>query len=452
MSNNGSIMELVAKDVQDEELIDIHNKNSVFNYSFTKTNKYSKGDTIFYPVGKAKWGNTIRFYIERQGDLLYGIYLVVKLPKISIANLNGLTEDENNEHSNYRIKYSDFIGNTMIEKISLYFNGQLIDEQYGDYMQLYTDLYVSDWNRKAMIGMNDYLNRPNLKIKSEYIYIPFRFWFCTNIDQPLPIIAMQNTEIYIDVKFRKFSECYTVLKKDSTGLYFLQNITHPEVDFEEVKLQTNFYYLDLEERKEMAHKEWDILMTQTQIRSAELKSNISLEIDFNHVVKDIFFYIRPTSHKNYGDFFNLTAKSDYPPESLINQNISLTLWNLESKSHILNKGRILFNGIERVGWRDAKYFYNMQNFENYRNTIYSHIYMYSFNLAPTTNTSLSGCNFSRLDNAQLQVEIEPNLFVVKNSSPQILYPNYDNYELKCFATNFNILVIKAGLAATKYNN
>ena len=43
------------------------NKTSIFDYSINKKNKYTKGDTIFYPIGKANWGNTIRFIIEKQG-------------------------------------------------------------------------------------------------------------------------------------------------------------------------------------------------------------------------------------------------------------------------------------------------------------------------------------------------------------------------------------------------
>jgi hypothetical protein len=442
-----SIMELVAKGKQDEDLIDMNNMNSVFDYSINKTNKYSKGDIIYYPVGKANWGNTIRFNIERQGDLLYGLYIIVKLPKLSINNLG---EDENDDTSEYRVKYSDFIGNTIIEKVSLYFNGQLIDEQWGEYMQLYTDLYISDWNRKAMIGMDDYINKPNLKINSEYVYIPLNFWFCNNINQPLPIIAMQYTEIYIDVKFRRFVDCHSVLRKDITGLFYLQDIKHPQVDLEDVKLQANYYYVDLEERKKLAQQEYQILITQCQLKSTELKTSTTLEIDYNHVIKDIFFFIRPKEHIEYGEFFNFSTKTENPPNELINIPISTTLWDLEPKRHLLKRARILFNSIERVEWRDAKYFYNMQNYENYQNTIKSHIYMYSFNIEPTNDDSLCGCNFSRLDNAQLQVEIEPNLFIVK--SPNIKYPEYKNYELFCFATNFNFLIIKNGLTGVKYSN
>lgn len=455
MSTNGSIMELVARNIQDEELIDINNKTSIFDYSIDKKNKYAKGDTIFYPIGKANWGNTIRFNIEKQGDLLYGLYLVVKLPKLSISNLNvGQQQNENDPTSEYRIKYADYIGDVLIEKISLYFNGQLIDEQNGDYMQIYTDLYISDWNRKAMLGLDDYLNLPNLKINPEYIYIPLNFWFCNNIETPLPIISMQNTEIYIDIKFRKFDECYTILRKSdpaNSGLYFQQNLTHPEVPFEDVKLQANFYYLDLEERKLMAQKEWSIIITQAQRRSTELKNSAILDINFNHVIKDLFFYLRPTKHKNNGDFFNFTAKSSYPPIELYNKLNQSTLWTLEPDRHLLSRARILFNGIERVEWRDPKYFYYMQNYENYQNTIKTNIYLYSFNIDPTRFSNNNGCNFSRLDNAQLQVEVQQDPFIV-NFNPNETYPLYNNFELVCYATNFNILVIKGGLAGVKYNN
>jgi hypothetical protein len=65
MSNNGSIMELVAKGKLSEEVININNDKSVFDFDITKANKYSKGDNIFYAEGKPNWGNTVRYYIEK---------------------------------------------------------------------------------------------------------------------------------------------------------------------------------------------------------------------------------------------------------------------------------------------------------------------------------------------------------------------------------------------------
>ncbi len=451
MSSNGSIMELVAKGKLSEDVIDIKNENSVFNYEFDKKNKYAKGDTIFYAEGRSNWGNTVRYYIERKGDLLYGLYLKVQLPKLSINNLNTpQKQDEKDSSSKYRVRYTDFIGNALIEKVSLYFNGQLIDEQYGDYMQHYTDLYISDWNRKAMLGMDDCMNKPNLKIDPECVYIPLKFWFCNNVEQPLPIIAMQNTEIYIDVKFRSFNQCINVLELDPNNNLFVSNFTHSEVPIEDSILQANFYYLDLEERKQMATKEWEIVITQAQMRSVDFNSNSSLEIDFNHVVKDMIFFVRSSKTKAEGEFFNYSAKTNYPPHEFNGApGFDYNLWRLEPKRHLLSRARMLFNGIERIEWRDAKYFYYMQNHENYQNTLLSYVYVYSFNLNPTKDDSLNGCDFSRLDNAQLQVEVKPHGFYLGGNN---YYPTDDTYELRCYATNFNILVIKGGLAGIKYSN
>ena len=199
--SNGTIIELVAKSMLDDDIIDNTNNTSLFNYNIKKYNKYAKSDTMFYSEGNMNWGNTVRFNIEKKGDLLYGLYVKIKLPKLSISNLNTpQIQDETDFNSNYRVMYTDYVGNVIIEKASLYINGQLIDELYGDYMQVYTDLYISDWNRKAMLGLDDIINSPNLKIDSEIIYVPLKFTFCTDTNKPLPVIALQHSEIYIDIK------------------------------------------------------------------------------------------------------------------------------------------------------------------------------------------------------------------------------------------------------------
>jgi len=452
--SNGPLIELISKSQLDADILDENNNSSLFKYEFNKKNKYAKGDTFFYPEGKANWGNTIRFIIEKKGDLLYGLYLIIKLPKISISKLNIVPQpDENDTTSPYRVKYSDYIGNVLIDKVSLYINGQLIDEQHGDYMQVYIDLYMSDINRKTMLGMDDTFNKPNLKINSEYIYIPLKFWFCQNNDKPLPLIAMQKSEIYIDVTFKQFSNCIVVLEYDGTKTkLYHTDYKHADVLFEDTYLQANFYYVDAVERKELATKEYEILITQSQLRTTNITSTAILQLDFNHIVKDIIFFIQPEKNKKYGEYFNFSAKMYYLPIELYNMPINNALWDLEPKRHLLSRARLLLNGTERIQWHDYKYFYFMQNHENYRNNIQHYIYMYSFNINPTKDTNFNGCNFSRIDNAQLQVEIKPNSFLLNNILPSILYPNNTNYELKCYATNYNLLIIKNGLASVKYSN
>jgi len=426
------ILELISKNNMDNDFIDVTNNTSIFNCNIIKKNKYTKGDLRYNPIGQINWGNTIRFNIEKDGDLLYGLYIIIKLPKLTIKNINN-NLDENNPNENFRIKYSNYIGNVIIEKVSLYINDLLIDEQTGDYMQHYIDLYMSDWNRKNMLNIVD--NKPNIKIESEYIYIPLKFWFCNEICKALPIIALQYSTIYIDVKIRKFSECIIILEKDNNILYH-SNLKYLESPLEEIFLQAHYIYVELEERKNLALKEYEILITQTQIKNITFSNKVNLDIDFKLIVKDLFFFIQPLINKDNGEYFNFTNKLDYP--LIENKPINIELWKLLSYNHILKRARILFNGLERIGWRDPKYFYYMQNHENYKNKLDTFVYLYSFNLEPSKYNNYSGCNFSKIDNPQLQVELNDNTNKL--------------YELKCYATNFNILIIKNGISYLKYLN
>jgi len=423
------ILELISKNEIDNDVIDIKNNTSIFNYNIIKKNKYTKGDLRYNPIGQINWGNTIRFNIEKDGDLLYGLYIIIKLPRLTIKNLNN-EFDENNPNETFRIKYANFIGNVIIDKISLYINDLLIDEQTGDYMQHYIDLYLSDWNRKNMLNIGD--NKPNLKIESEYIYIPLKFWFCNDISKALPIIALQYSNIYIDVKLRNFSECIIILEKDNNILYH-SNFKYSQSPIEEMFLQAHYIFVELEERKRLALKEYEILITQTQNKSVIFSNKINLDIDFKFIIKDLFFFIQPLINKEKGEYFNFTNKMEYP--LIENKPINIELWKLLTNKHILKRARILFNGLERIGWRDPKYFYYMQNHENYKNKLETFIYLYSFNLDPNKCNNYSGCNFSKIENPQLQVEIIDNTNKL--------------YELKCYATNFNILIIKNGICYLK---
>lgn len=438
---DGSIMELICTSNLDNEI----NNASLFKSDIEK-HKYSKGDLLFYPQGQLNWGNTIKINIDKKGDLLYNLYIVVKLPKLSINNLilpnNNL--NENNPNEIYRVKYVDFIGNILIEKVSLYINDKLIDEITSDFMQVYTDLYISDWNRKAMLGYDEILNKPNLKIDPDIIYIPLQFWFCKEQYNPLPIIALQYSDIYIDIKLRNFDECVSVLEIHNNILYH-SLIKHKQVPIESLCLQANFYYVNLEKRQELAMKDYEILITQAQYKSINFKNKTHLDINFNYVVKDLIFYIQSSINIKNNEYFNFSNKLKIP--SIDFKPINNTLWNLTPKRHLLKRARILFDGIERVEWRDVKYFYNMQNYENYKTFLDSYIYLYSFNISPKSTGNNVGCNFSRITNPQLQIELIDNPTNIYN----IFNINInDNYELKCIVNNYNILIIKNGLASLKF--
>jgi hypothetical protein len=191
--------------------------------------------------------------------------------------------------------------------------------------------------------------------------------------------------------------------------------------------------------------DYEILITQAQYKSINLKNKTHLDINFNYVVKDLIFYIQSSINIKNNEYFNFSNKLKIP--SIDFKPINNTLWNLTPKRHLLKRARILFDGIERVEWRDVKYFYNMQNYENYKTFLDSYIYLYSFNISPKSTGNNVGCNFSRITNPQLQIELIDNPTNIYN----IFNINInDNYELKCIVNNYNILIIKNGLASLKF--
>ena len=206
--SNGALTQLVAVGAQDKLLKSDKLEDSIFKESEKKITNFVKATESIRPIGSSNWNSTINFKIEKKGDLLASVYFVVKLPKISRSLLDIKTDD-------YYLRWVDYVGNVLIESVKL-IGGQVIDEHYGDFMQVYTDLYDDDWNKK-IIGLDDTLITPSEEINETYLYIPLKFWFCNSLEKALPIISLQYHDI--EIYKRDFDCCYQVLqeKTDNTG-------------------------------------------------------------------------------------------------------------------------------------------------------------------------------------------------------------------------------------------
>ena len=83
------------------------------------------------------------------------------------------------------------------------------------------------------------------------VFIPLQFWFCRNPGLALPLIALQNTDIYVDVKFRDFNSCVSVLEKDNNGnLFHLAHYKNGQEEgvqklwYENGKIRANYIILN----------------------------------------------------------------------------------------------------------------------------------------------------------------------------------------------------------------
>ena len=89
------------------------------------------------------------------------------------------------------------------------------------------------------------------------------------------------------------------------------DIKFKNTDLEDVRLDCNFIYLDTEERKKVAQSEHKILINQVQKIKYSVSQGKTIELNFNHPVKELFYYFSSNRNENLGETFNFSNKTEY---------------------------------------------------------------------------------------------------------------------------------------------
>jgi hypothetical protein len=81
--------------------------------------------------GQADFNKRVTAVINRNADLMYRTYVQVVLPAVDLVN--GSTNVR-------RFRWLNYIGHRLIKVVELEIGGQRIDRQFGDWMQIWTQL------------------------------------------------------------------------------------------------------------------------------------------------------------------------------------------------------------------------------------------------------------------------------------------------------------------------
>ena len=104
-------------------------------------------------------------------------------------------------------------------------------------------------------------------------------------------------------------------------------------------------------------------------------------------------------------------------------------------------GKLQLNGQDRFSEREGSYFDVVQPFHHHTRTPDTGINVYSFALRPEEHQPSGTCNFSRIDNATLQLVLS-NATVEGTSTAKV----------RVYATNYNVLRIMSGMGGLAYSN
>jgi len=207
------LLELVAHGVQDVYLIG--NPQITFFKTIYKrhTNFSMEAFQISYD-SKPDWGKRTTFNITRYADLIYTMIIEIDIPKIytqytADSSLEVNANDFNTTDAKGTISWVNNTGHAAVLYYDIKIGGQLIDRQYSEWMEIWTQLSQSESKKR---GLDQLLNRnDSLEINSEAqtLYIPLQFWFCRNIGLALPLIALQYHNVELELNFRPLDQMYT---------------------------------------------------------------------------------------------------------------------------------------------------------------------------------------------------------------------------------------------------
>jgi hypothetical protein len=176
----------------------------------------------------------LSFKIKRYSDLLLDTYLVFNLPDIWSPILP--PENYQDCWKPYHFRWIKHIGANIIKKASIVINGQTIQSFSGDYLKTLvsrdfpaskrekfykmigheTELHTPE-NSYSRQNKNRYPNVffqqntiPEPSIRGRTIYVPLHFWFSFSSKNALPLVALQNCEVTINLTLRPIKDLYTI--------------------------------------------------------------------------------------------------------------------------------------------------------------------------------------------------------------------------------------------------
>jgi len=459
---------------------------------------------------------TISCRIDRYAQLLHDTYLVITLPDIwsPLAYLNGSAPptgyDQRSNSIGYEFKWVENIGYNLIDNIEITANGQLLQRLTGEWLKFYSYLTHDPNKRKIvdqMIGnvseltdpgnaygrIDQYphavapLNQPggipNTKIpepsiRSRQLVIPLHFWFAENPGMALPLVSMQNSDVFINVTYRPLNELFTVIDVNplNTETYGTRvrskNIAYnsisptspydsigrflspPNADgspsnpalttfFPDPYLEGNFIYLTEMEMAQLASADQTFLVkTVTYVnKPGQYGGNSDIEIPFFNLVTRIVFSSQRSDKILTNDWDNYTnwdkpKVAPFTSTGTVNDAFSTITNSSETQTFMyssgqqqitsvyprdpITNGQLLLDGKERFSVKPTPYFSLIQMYKHTTGNapVLPGVYMYSFALNNDLYQPSGAINGSMFNKVVLRLNLQQPLPTVQGVASQ----------------------------------
>lgn len=334
------------------------------------------------------------------------------------------------------------IGHSLIEYVSVYIGGDIIDKQYGEWIDIWYELTANkelENSYMKMIGNTPELTNFDRSYKPRTeLFIPLKFWFNRHNGQALPLVSIQYHDVQINLKIRKFSELFYV---ENTGSNINLDVLYENSGFQlNSSMLVDFVYLDTIERRKFAQSghEYLIDIIQTQFDDIDIEE-FKTRLEFTNPSKEIIWVIQRKSLLS-----NLNGSNEC---QWTNYGIYL-----DSSGNPCSQSQIIINGRELMGMNGYGYFNDLIPYHCHTNTPADGINCYSFSLMPEEHQPSGSCNMSRITLSQLVTNINPlMLFELDKNNPNKVTTIPENLIVKIFSISQNILRILGGMGSLAFS-
>jgi len=492
----GGLMQLVAYGSQDVYLTG-NPQITFFKVVYRRHTNFSVEPIQQVFNGIANWGKSVTATIARNGDLLHRMYITITLPSVAT---NGSEQFRwLNWLGHIIVQQAEIeIGG---QKIDRHYGHWL------HIWNELTQTAGHQAGYATMVGNVPRLVQSSIDATpSITLYVPLRFWFNRNVGLALPLIALQYHDVKLNLQLANVSDCYwgsgaTRIPGDLLDVTLWVDYIYLDTDERRRFAQASHEYLI-----EQLQFNGDMPINST-IEQLKMAFNHPVKEVIWTIQKDSL--INTTNMQNYGgkQWFNFTDSIDYtyfsgtpqdplgggigtaafnvgnwysslPMSGTANGSIAIagkygengsnissfhfddlfgTTSNVSSRgwtSHLpvfdigenpTELAKIQLNGHDRLSQREGRYFNTVIPQECHENCPAMGINVYSFAFKPEEHQPSGTCNFSRIDIAQLLLNITNATYLTQTATP-------DTAKCRIYATNYNVLRVLSGMAGLAFTN
>ena len=316
-----------------------------------------------------------------------------------------------------------------LQSVELELGGQRIDKIYAPWMRVYDELFRQAAEKNQYRRLVDFVDGEAVGATKRF-YVPLIFFFNKNPGLALPLIALQYHEVKVHIE----------LASSIDGVD-TATTTDPKV-----AMYCDYVYLDVDERRRFAQSSHEYLIEQLQFTGEEpatidtvAKKSTNVRLNLNHPCKYLAFVVKGSRHGQFaaGDTANIGTYA-------------------EALAPIASC-KLTLNGHDRFSERRGSYFNLVQPYQTLKCHPRAGVYLYSFCLKPDEHQPSGSCNFSRIDNATLQITYKK---ANVNSTQVNAIPDEDCTSntatsltsLCVYAVNYNVLRVMSGMGGLAYSN